>query len=33
MALMSDPNRFVNNNIAIQFENYVKSLMEWTLDG
>ena len=30
---MSDPSRLTNNNVAIQFENYIKSLMEWTLDA
>ncbi|CAD8098495.1 unnamed protein product [Paramecium sonneborni] len=34
LSLMSDPQRLQNsNNVSIQFENYIKSLMDWTLDG
>lgn len=33
LALMSDPQRLNTTNLAMQFENYIKSLMEWTLDG
>lgn len=33
LALISDSNRLSSSNLAAQFENYVKQLMDWSLDG
>lgn len=30
---MTDPQRLNASNTAMQYENYIKSLMDWTLDA
>jgi hypothetical protein len=33
LALVSDSNRLSNSNLAVQFENYIKQIMDWALDS